>query len=134
MKQIAILALSVVCLGAFCSLAKDAPKANPFKETLKSVPAAELPARAAQLVQAAKTKERESVTIGVVKASVELNPAAAPAIVGAIARAVPDMAAVAAGVAAAEQPNQASAIARAAAAAAPAKAGKIVAAVCKAVP
>ena len=72
--------------------------------------------------------------MNVVKGAVGINPAAAPAIVGAIARAVPDMASVAAGAAAAEQPKQASAIAKAAAAAAPSKAGKIVTAVCRAVP
>ena len=63
-----------------------------------------------------------------------INPAAAPYIVGAIARAVPDMAPVAAGAAAAEQPKQASTIAKAAAAAVPSKAGKIIVAVCRAVP
>src|SRR5437879_10102937 len=113
MKLIAMLVLSGFCLGAFNSSAKDAPKINPFKETLKSAPAAELPARAAQLVQAAKSPEREAVTINVVRAAVEINPAAAPAIVGAIARSVPDMAAVAASTAAAEQPKQVNAIARA---------------------
>ena len=62
------------------------------------------------------------------------NPAATPAIVGAIAKAVPEMAAIAAAITAAEQPPQAAAIAKAAAAAAQSKAGKIVAAVCRVVP
>src|SRR5437016_4362494 len=132
MKQIAIIALSAFCLGAFSSYAKEA--ANPFLETLKGVPSAELPAKAAQLVQTAKAHDRQAVTKDVVKAAVEINPAAAPAIVSAIARAVPEMAALAAGVAAAEQPKQTGAITRAAAAAAPSKVGRIVAAVCKAVP
>src|SRR5438132_14161000 len=97
MKRIAIfLALGVVCLGVFNSLANDAPKTNPFKQTLQAVPAAELPVQAAQLVKAAKAHSREATTIDVVKAALEINPAAAPLIVGAIARAVPDMAAVAA--------------------------------------
>ncbi len=134
MKFIAIIALSVVGLGAPSAIAKDGPKPNPFIETLSSVPAAELPARAAQLVKESKARAREATTINVVKAALGINPAAAPALVGAIARAVPEMAPVAARTAAAEQPKQASAIAKAAAAAAPSQAGKIVAAVCRAVP
>jgi len=134
MRNITSIALSVALLGACNSFGKDAPKANPFNELLTAVPAAELPAKAADLVLGAKSRDREATTINVVKAAVGINPAAAPAIVGAIARAVPDVAPVAAGTAAAEQPRQASAIAKAAAAAAPAKAGKIVTAVCRAVP
>jgi hypothetical protein len=134
MKHITILALSVVFLTAGPAFGKDTTAANPYKPTLAAVPAAELPAKAANLVQQAKARERQTVTLNVVKAAVAVNPAAAPAVVGAIARAVPDMASVAAGTAAAEQPKQASAIAKAAAAAAPAKAGAIVTAVCRAVP
>jgi hypothetical protein len=134
MKNIASITLSVVFLAACSSFGKDAPKANPFNEVLTAVPAAELPAKAADLVLQAKSRARQSTTVSVVKGAVGINPAAAPAIVGAIARAVPDMASVAAGTAAAEQPKQASAIAKAAAAAAPSNAGKIVTAVCRAVP
>ena len=92
------------------------------------------PGKAADLVSQAKARDRKATTINVVKAALGINPAAAPAIVGAIARAVPEMAAVAAGAAAAEQPKQAAAIAKAAAAAAPSQAGAIVGAVCRAVP
>jgi hypothetical protein len=134
MKRIACVALSVAFLAACCSFAKDAPKANPFTKTLAAVPAAELPAKAADLVLQAKPGDREATTINVVKSAVGINPAAAPAIVGAIARAVPEMASVAASAAAAEQPRQASAIAKAAAAAAPFQASSIVTAVCRAVP
>jgi len=134
MKKITCIAFSVALLATCNSFGKEAPKANPFNELLTAVPAAELPAKAADLVLHAKSRDRQAATINVVKAAVGINPAAAPAIVGAIARAVPDMAPVAAGTAAAEQPKQASAIAKAVAAVAPAKAGKIVAAVCRAVP
>jgi hypothetical protein len=134
MKPIVSIALSVAFLAACNSFGKDAPKANPFNETLTAVPAAELPAKAADLVSHAKARDRHVSTVNVVKSAVGINPAAAPAIVGAIARAMPDMASVAAGTAAAEQPKQASAIAKAAAAAAPSQAGKIVVAVCRAVP
>ena len=134
MKNIASITLSVVFLAACSSFGKDAPKANPFNQVLTAVPAAELPAKAADLVSRAKSRDRQSTTVNVVQSAVGINPAAAPAIVGAIARAVSDMASVAAAAAAAEQPKQASAIAKAAAAAAPAKAGQIVTAVSRAVP
>jgi len=134
MKQIAIIALSVVLLGAFQSPAAEALETTPFKQALVGVPAAELPAKAAELVKAAKTNERQAATVAIVKAALEMNPAAAPSIVGAIARAVPAMAPVAAGTAAAQQPKQAAAIAKSASAAAPKMAGKIVVAVCQAVP
>ena len=134
MKRITSILVSLAFLVAGNSFAKDAPKANPFNKILTAVPAAELPAKAAELVAQAKPRDRQATTVSVVKAALGLNPAAAPAIVGAIARAVPEMASVAAGTAAAEQPKQASAIAKAAAAAAPLQAGAIVEAVCRAVP
>ena len=132
MRHIAIVTLSIVGLSAFNSFARDASKS--FRKTLSSVPAAELPAKAAQIVKNAKPDAWEETTINVVKPAVGINPAAAPAIVGAIARAVVTMAPVAAGTAAGEQPKQACTIARAAAAAAPSQAGPIVLAVCKAAP
>ena len=134
MKKVTSVALSVVFLVAIHSFANDAPKANSFKETLRSVPAAELPAKAADLVLHAKSRDRASTTLEVVKAAIAINPGAAPAIVGAIARSVADMASIAAGAAAIEQPQQAAAIAKAAAAAAPSRVRKVVTAVCRAVP
>jgi hypothetical protein len=134
MKTIVTIAVSVAFLVPCGSFGKDAPKANPFNEILSSAPAVELPAKAADLVLHAKAREQNAATLNAVKGAVGINPAAAPAIVGAVARAVPAMASVAAGAAAAEQPKQASAIAKAAAAAAPSQAGRIVAAVCRAVP
>jgi hypothetical protein len=134
MKYITGVLLSVALLVACSSFAEGVPKVNPFSKTLAAVPAAELPAKAVDLVSQAKPRDRQATTINVVKAALGLNPAAAPAIVGAMARAVPEMASVAAGTAAAEQPKQAAAIAKAAAAAAPLQAGAVVKAVCRAVP
>jgi hypothetical protein len=134
MKRNVGIALSVAFLVACPSFGKDASKVNPFKKTLAAVPAVELPAKATSLVLQTKPLARQSVTLDVVKAAVGINPAAAPAIAGAIARGVPELASVAAGAAASEQPKQAAAIAKAAAAAAPSKAGPIVLAVCQAVP
>ena len=134
MKRIISIALSVAVLAACHSFGKDAPKANPFKKSLAAVPSVELPAKAAGLVLQTKPLARQAVTINVMKAAVGINPVAAPAIAGAIVRAVPELAPVAAGVAASEQPKQAAAIAKAAAAGAPSEAGPIVLAVCQAVP
>jgi hypothetical protein len=129
MKKIAMLGLTAFW-GACASYGAD----TSFKQVLAATPSAELPAKAAVMVQEAKPRQRETVTLDVVKAAVEINPASATAIVGAIARTSPESAATAASVAAAEQPKQAAQIARAAAAAAPAKVARIVVAMCRAVP
>jgi hypothetical protein len=133
MKTIGTIALAL-CLVGFNSVAADAPNVDSLRSTLGAAPAPELPALAAKLIQEAPSRDREATTISVVKVAVGINPAAAPLIVGAIARAVPEMAAVAAGTASTAQPKQAAAIAKAAARSAPARAGKIVGAVCGAVP
>ncbi len=129
MKRIAIIGLSLVSLLTFNSYARDV-----YKETLSRVPAAELPIKAAELIKDAKPRNREGVTVDVVKAAIAINPAAAPVIASTIARAIPEMAATAAAAAATAQPKQASLIARAVASAVPSKAGKVVVAVCRAVP
>jgi hypothetical protein len=134
MNTIVTIVLNVTLLTACNSLGKDAPIANFFNQSLAAAPTAEMPAKAADLVAQARFRDRQATTISVVQSAVGMNPAAAPYIVGAVARPVPDMASVAAGAAAAQQPKQASAIAKAAAAAAHTKAGKIVVAVCRAVP
>jgi hypothetical protein len=119
---------------AFSSFATDVPSVNELTETLSRGPWAELPVRVAALVRHAKTPDRNDMTIAAVKAAVGLNPAAATAVVGAIARAVPAMAVIAAETAAAAQPKQAPEIAKAAAAADHSAAAAIVAGVSKAVP
>ncbi len=132
MKTAAVLLL---CLGlAFSGFAGDVPSVNALTETLSRGPWAELPVRVVGLVRHAKANERKEMTIAAVKAALGLNPAAATAVVGAIARAVPAMAAVAAETAAAQQPKQAAEIARAAAAADHSAAAAIVIGVCRAAP
>lgn len=113
--------------------ADRANEATP-QESLARVSAAELPAKAASLVQATKARNRGFVTADVVKAAVAADPATAPAVVGAIARALPDMASIAAGTAAEQQPAQAAELTKAAAAAAPTRVGKIVVSVCRVAP
>jgi hypothetical protein len=114
--------------------ADDKTAANPFFASLSTATAAELPAKAAEMVSQADKKNLKQTTIDVVKAAVGLNPAAAPAIVGSIAQSSPAMAATAAEAAVSVLPNHAVAIASAAAAAAPSKAGQIVEAVCRELP
>jgi hypothetical protein len=120
-----IVACGLCFLGAFGVAAKETPKQNPFTQTLSPVPAAEIPAKAAELVAQAKPAERQPTTIAVVQAAVGKYPSAAPLIVGAIAKAVPAMAATAAATAVGLQPTMVNAIAKAAASAAPTKVNEV---------
>jgi len=126
------MAVALAMAGKACA-GQDAA-ASPILGVLTTATSAELPAKAAELVKSADTKNIKQTTIDVVKAAVGLNPAAAPAIVGSIAQASPAMAATAAATAVVLVPNQVAVIARAAAAAAPAKVGAIVEAMCRAFP
>jgi hypothetical protein len=126
--------LSVALTLAINGVAGENTVANPCFAVLSKATAAELPAKSAELVLNASARERAQTTMDAVKAAVPLNPAAAPAIVGSIAQACPDMAAIAAATAITMVPDQAAAIASAAAAAVPAKAGKIVEAMCHVLP
>ena len=128
-KYIGTLCVGVCFICAMGASAKETTNPSLYKQTLKLVPAPELPAKAAELVLQAKLVDRKATTVAVVQAAVGLNPAAAPAIVGAIAKAVPEMAATAAATAAKLQPKQGSAIVQAAATAAPSKAGEVTLAV-----
>jgi len=132
MKLVATLVVAV----ALSASAGDqvVERANPFLPALHTVTAMELPRKAADLVAKADEKSKEQTTMDVVKAAVGLNPAAAGAIVAAIAKSSPKMASVAAGVAVRLVPDQAASIARAAAAAAPKEARHIVEAICRVVP
>jgi len=119
---------------AWGAVAADKLVASPALGVLSTVAAAELPAKASELVVQADAKNLKQTTIAVVKAAVGLNPAAAPAIVGSIAHATHPMAATASATAAALVPNQVLAIACAAAAACPTNAGAIVEAICRVLP
>src|SRR5579864_9180166 len=132
MKTVPILAVSLALV--FNSFGMDGPEVNALKETLSRGPWAELPVRVVSVVPHAKPAERRATTIAAVKAALGLNPAAATAVVGALARALPDLAALAAETASAQEPKQAADIARAAAAGAHASAKDIVLGVCRSVP
>jgi hypothetical protein len=134
LKLLGGLTITLAMLATQALSAKDSPQLAGFKASLAGVTAIELPAKAASLIAAVSDKEKESVTIAVVRAAVGLNPSATPAIVGAVAHEVPAMAPLAAVTAASLQRKQISLIARSAAAGAPAQAGKIVAALIKEFP
>jgi len=129
-----LLPLAVALTMATVVNAADKTATQQVLSILSSASSAELPAKAAELVALADAKSLKQTTIDVVKTAVGLNPAAAPAIVGAIAHAVPNAAAVASAQAAALVPNQVVLIAKAAAAAAPAQAAAIVEAICRVLP
>jgi len=128
------LAVAVALAMAVKVSAGETTGASPFLGVLTTATSVELPAKAAELVLQADAKNIKQTTIDVVKAAVGLNPAAAPAIVGSIAKSSPAMAATASATAVVLVPSEVVAIARAAAAAAPAMAGSIVEAMCKVLP
>ena len=124
----------VLVLGCGVTIAKDEARVIALKETLSKVPAAEVPAKAADIVAQAEASSRDAIAVDVVKASLKKNPTMATAVVGAICRTSPETAPTVAATAAGLQPKQVKLIAQAAAAAAPAKAGAIVKAICKVMP
>jgi hypothetical protein len=115
-------------------LANGAPSFETVQANLRTIAAPELPMVIVKLIQQSPAADREATTISVVRAAVDLNPASAPQLVGAVARALPELAAIAAATAAARQPAQADAITRAAVTVAPAALGRIVTSVCNAAP
>jgi hypothetical protein len=133
-KYAACFAMAALLTAAIDATGGNSSAANIYLPVLSAATQAELPAKASELVSQATDKNRRQTTIDVVRAAVGLNPAAAPAIVGAIAQTSPEMAAVAAVTAIGLVPDQVVVIARAAAAAAPAKAGEIVKAICRVFP
>jgi hypothetical protein len=133
MKTI-VTTLSLALIIAFSGFAKNTDGDLQITKSLMAVPAAEMPATAAQLVKQAVPDARSATTVAVVKGAIALRPTAAALVVAAISKAVPEMASIAASTAAGLQPGQVTAIAKAAAAAAPAQAGRIVFAVCREVP
>jgi len=120
--------------GALVAAPAAGTPGHDLAQVLRQTPAAEMPAKAAELVGAAPPRQREKVAFEAVKAGLELNPNAAAALAGALSKAAPEAAPAVAGAAAQLKPQLAPVIARAAAGAAPTLAGKIVLAVCRAVP
>ncbi len=134
MRKLITVAVTIGWLSVGQVLAINATNIAAIKEALRTVPAAEMPAKAGDFVKAAKPQERTEATESVLRAALEINPSVAPIVVAAIAKAAPDMAPVAARVAAQLQPRLAGPIAKAAAATVPAQLRAIVTEVCRVLP
>lgn len=135
--RLPVVALAAFAIGTFTGF--TAPiETSAARSALKNVPAAELPARAAQLLVSVSEEDQVASAVNVVAAAHAVRPAATVAVVGAVARQVP-AAAPAVAVKAVSLQRNAKAdyvdqVAAAAAAAAPQQAAAVVEALCKAVP
>ena len=125
---------AAVVLVCGIGVVRAEPKPGPARNLFEKVPAAEVPAQAADLVALAKTADRDSTAAEAVKMAFRAHPTTILATVGAISAKCSEAAPVTAATAASLLPRQARYIAHAATKAAPAKAGAIVKAVCKVVP
>jgi hypothetical protein len=105
-----------------------------IKKIVADVPAAELAAKAANLVVQADKTDRQEVAVTTVREIAAKRPATIVAVVGAIAKAAPDLSPVVAAEAAKLVAERAPEIAKAATAGAPAQADQIAAAVTKVSP
>lgn len=126
--------MCVLVLAAASVVLANDQSATTIKESLSKVPTAEIPAKAADLVSAAKPDGRDAVASEVVLIAIKTKPAVTLAVVGAVCQKSPEVAPTVAATAAKAQPKHARQIAQAAAAAAPAKALAIVKAVAKVLP
>jgi hypothetical protein len=105
-----------------------------IKKAVATVPAAEVAAKAAQLISEASKADRQEVALTTLRAVASTRPAALVAVVAAMAKVAPDVSAVVAAEAAKLSSDQASEIAKAAVTSAPGQAAKIAAAVAKETP
>ena len=94
MQNLKKLGVALVFTGLLCGNAVSGAEAtDPLKSVLSAVSSAELPIKAARLVADAAPADQEKVAISVVKAALAINPASAPAVIGAIAKVAPATAA-----------------------------------------
>ena len=107
---------------------------NEVEAQLRAFPAAELPAKAATMVKYSKPPERTVMATKVVRAALRINPAAAPPVIGAVVRAVPEVAPLSVQAAVLGQPAQLEDIISAAVLVVPDRAGQIILAVCRVQP
>lgn len=133
-KSFKIVLAALAMASAIFSVNAGDERPSAATKALSGVASPELPAKAIELVNAAKVEDQAAVTADVVKSAVRLRPTMASAIVSAVASKSPANADVAAATAIGAQPKQARLIARAAVSAAPTKVKEIVLAACKANP
>jgi UDP-GlcNAc:undecaprenyl-phosphate GlcNAc-1-phosphate transferase len=129
------LVLGAICLFFLAELRAAEPVVtNDVMAVMRAVPAPELPAMAAVLVDRCPRPERSSMAVKVVQTAARINPAATLAVIGAVIRVAPDSAAVVSSTAVREQPRDGPAIARAAVGVAPDHAAEVVLSICTLTP
>lgn len=120
-KQLVTTAALLVAftLAAPSAFAITATQAKAVKKAVTSVPVAEMPAKAAELVSQASKEDREAVALTAVRAAIYKSRASAPLVVSAVVKAAPEFAASVSMAAAEMEAGQAGYIAHAASQAAP---------------
>lgn len=136
-----VIALMVALSTFAVTVLQAAPEAAPSKaqvaaakQAFVDVPAAELGAKAAQMVASAPVEQKEAVAIAVVQAIAKQNAAALPSVVAAISKVAPKIATKVATAAAKAVPGHAIAISTAAASAVPLYAEQIFDSVAQVIP
>jgi hypothetical protein len=131
---LAVLLAGLSFLAAPSVSALPQSQAQAIKRIVADVPAAELAAKAADLVTQASKVEQQEVAIATVREVASKRPATILAVVGAIAKSVPELSPVVAAEAAKLVGEKSTEIAKVAASAAPAQADRIAAAVAAVAP
>jgi hypothetical protein len=125
-------ALSFVAAPSASAISRQDVQA--IKEAVANVPAAEVAAKAAQIVRQANDADRQDVAVATVREVVTQRPATVLAVVAAVSKAAPSASAAVAAEAARIVTDKAPEIAQVAATNAPAQADQIAAAVAKVAP
>lgn len=128
MKNLALIAvLAALTLGATVAGAKDSFSSAAALQTLARTPAAELPATAAKLINAAPKQEQAAFVGALMRKVARTHPVALRHVVAAVAKSDPSLATVAAASAAKASPESLVLVTSAACSAAPGKAAEILA-------
>jgi hypothetical protein len=88
----AALLVAIATAAAPSALALTVAEAKAAKKAVTSVPAPEMPAKAAELVVKADKADRKHMAVTVVQAAISKNRSVAPAVVSAVIKAAPDTA------------------------------------------
>lgn len=123
---------AILCLMATlpvsCANAAAADKDDPIQKAqtvLASVPAAELPAKAAELIAAANAQDREAIALAAIRYTAAARSGSITPVVASVSRVLPESASAVAATAAKLAPSQASNISRVALDAAPGQSERI---------
>lgn len=123
-NKLTLVAVAAVLLAGTPAYALSKTQVASIKEAL-NVPAPEMPAKAVSLVKAAPEKEQEDVALTAVRTILSRHPAAAPVVVAAISRELPELSAAVAKAAVLQAPDQRASIEKAARSAAPGQSAAI---------